>query len=213
MVTRARPGRRGRRRAPRISLGSAPPPRRPARPAGRRAWWPHGGPAPARSRARRPSRARSRRPIAQRGPASRVSRAALAVTSWIRVSVATTSATSGRRSSPFRPTISTGTSCAESASNDRGRVGVVAHQDADLPSSTAPRCGRPGRRGSRSPPSPARSSSSSQVSCTIARTSPGSAPGLGSSGRSSGRSAYSPAARWLAEARIRSSERRLTVSG
>ena len=77
--------------------------------------WPPPWP-PASSRARRPSRARSRGPIAQRGPASSVSSAALAVTSWIKVRVATTSETSGSRSRPLRPTISTGISRSLSAS-------------------------------------------------------------------------------------------------
>ena len=75
------------------------------------------GPLPASEAARRPSSRRSRGPIAQRGPVSRVSSAALAVTSLSRWRVATTSATSGRRIRPERPTISTGTSRAVSASN------------------------------------------------------------------------------------------------
>ena len=71
---------------------------------------------PASSWARRLSSRRSRGPIAQRGPVSRVSSAALAVTSWSRCRIATISATSGRRSSPDRPTISTGMPAPVSAS-------------------------------------------------------------------------------------------------
>ena len=72
--------------------------------------------APAISAARRPAARRSRGPIAQRGPVSSVSTAVLAVTSWSSRSVATISATSGSRSSPDRPTISTGIPAPVSAS-------------------------------------------------------------------------------------------------
>ena len=72
--------------------------------------------APASSRARLPSSARSRGPMAHRGPVSRLSRSALAVRSCSSASVETTSETSGSRSSPDRPTISTGISARDSAS-------------------------------------------------------------------------------------------------
>ena len=73
-------------------------------------------PRPGQLRARSPSSLRSRGPIAQRGPVSRVSSEALAVTSLSRCRTATTSATSGSRSSPESPTISTGTPASVSAS-------------------------------------------------------------------------------------------------
>ena len=95
---------------------------------------------PASSRARRPEQRQVARPIAQRGPASSVSSAALAVTSWTRVSVATTSATSGSRSSPLRPTISTGISRSTARRRPPPR-GVVAGEDPDLLPA------RPGHRG------------------------------------------------------------------
>ena len=63
---------------------------------------------PASSAARSLSSRRSRGPIAQRGPVSSVSTAALAVTSWSSSSIATISATSGSLSRPESPTISTG---------------------------------------------------------------------------------------------------------
>ena len=113
--SRGRPGPPARRRARRSRSGRRPRRPRAAGPATSAKLSPPGW-LPASSRARRPSSARSRGPIAQRGPASRVSSAALAVTSWTRVSVATTSETSGSRSRPLRPTISTGISRSVSAS-------------------------------------------------------------------------------------------------
>ena len=102
-VVQRRPGRLERvaERGDLGRVGARRPPRR-ARPS--RSLEPRPRPRCRRARAaRRPSSARSRGPIAQRGPVSRVSSAALAVTSWSRVRVATTSATSGSRSSPWRP--------------------------------------------------------------------------------------------------------------
>ena len=113
---RGRPGRRARRTSDGISVGSAPSTAacelglrrrrsRAAAPGRRRARGPADRAAPGRA---------GRSPSADRS--SSVSSAALAVTSWSRVSVATTSATSGSRSRPLRPTISTGISRSVSAS-------------------------------------------------------------------------------------------------
>ena len=84
-------------------------------------------------RARRPSSARSRGPIRQRGPVSSATRAALAVGSCSTSQVATRSATSGRCSSPDRPTTSTGTSRATSAAWMSAKWPAVRHSTAISP--------------------------------------------------------------------------------
>ena len=130
---RRRPGRRARRRA--RDLGGVDAVGDRDEVVGRP---PLAGRARARSRRRRargrgrPSSRRSRGPIAQRGPVSRVSSAALAVGSWSRCRIATTSATSGRRSRPESPTISTGTWAAGERVEDVLGVRVVAGQHADV---------------------------------------------------------------------------------
>ena len=120
---------RARRRGRRSRRGRC---RRRSRSAGRPGSRPPAAAPPARRAARRPSRRRSRGPIAQRGPVSRVSRAALAVTSLSRWRVATTSATSGSRISPDRPTISTGHVAGGEGVEHVGGVGVVAGEHADV---------------------------------------------------------------------------------
>ena len=108
---------------------------------------------PASSRARRPSSARSRGPIAQRGPASRVSSAALAVTSCTRVSVATTSDDLGQPEQALEADDLDRDLPVAQRVEDGGGVGVVAGEHADLAARPAPPS-RAWRR--RSPGRPAR---------------------------------------------------------
>ena len=120
---------------------------------------------------------RSRGPIAQRGPVSRVRSEALEVTSCIRCRIATISATSGSRSSPLRPTISTGTPASVRASKTSAACALSRVRTPILDQGTLPSSGCAART-----PATRAASSSRWVSWTAVVTTPSPASGLGSSG-------------------------------
>ncbi len=163
------------------------------------------GDRPTSSRARRPSRARSRAPIRQRGPMRSRTREALAPGSWRTSQTATRSATSGRCSSPERPTTSTGTSRSTST------AWICAKSPADRHSTAISRGSVPVRT-RWATESASQSSSWAWVSSRAQRTWPApSAPGAGRSASTPWCMARSGAASPLARSSRRPPLRRFSL--
>ena len=161
------------------------------------------------SSARLPSSARSRGPIAQRGPvsswsSSRVGGQVVQQGPGWRVP----RTTSGRRSNPFRPTISTGISARGQRVEHISRVGVVADEYADLAPGGFRQLGV-GVPDLCRQPRQLRGIRLVDDGLYVAPRQP-SPP---TSGSTCGKVAWSGAANRLATSRIRRSDLRLTVSG
>ena len=168
------------------------------------------GVAGQRRAARRPSSARSRGPIAQRGPVSRVSSAALAVRSCSRVRVATHLGHLGQPQQSLEADDLDRDLGGGQARRRRRRHGRCRGPARRSRASSAPAS----RRGSRPPARPARPARRHTSRARPRGPRPRPPPRAGSSGtdlRELRRRAARPAR--LATSRIRRSERRLTVSG